>query len=304
MIEQDQANSKCGFVTIIGAPNAGKSTLTNLLVGTKVTIVSPKVQTTRSTIRAIMVEDNAQLIFCDTPGIFKAEKTLEKAIVASALEQLSNAGEVLLLIDVTKKNSKANQLIFEILANRSKKILLALNKIDLIAKNDLLPMIAKYEAMGIFSEIFLLSALKDEGVVELKQSLIKRAPVSPFLYPEDQAADIPSKFLAAEITREKLFLELREELPYNLSVETESWQVQPNGSIKIDQVIYVMRHGQKKILIGKKGESLKKIGSASRVELAEIFATKIHLYLHVKVKENWTEDKHMYAHMHLNFPKN
>ena len=295
---------KCGFVAIIGAPNAGKSTLTNLLVGSKVTIVSPKVQTTRAAIKAIMVEDNTQLIFCDTPGIFKAKGKLEKAIVTHALEQISQDMDIILLIDVAKPNKKALALILAQLESLNKKVILALNKIDLLPKEQLLPVIEHYRKSALFAEIFLISALNNDGVADLKQSLLKRAPYSPFLYPEDQMTDISSRFLAQEITREKLFLALKDELPYNLSVETNNWQENEQGKITIDQTIYVSKEGQKKIIIGHKGQMIKEIGSQARKELSEIFATKVSLYLHVKVKPDWLDKPYMYNHMGLKYPKN
>lgn len=295
--------TKCGFVTIIGAPNVGKSTLTNLLVGGKVTIVSPKVQTTRASIKAIMVADNTQLIFCDTPGIFKAQGNLEKAIVAHALEQISQEMEIVLLIDAARRNKKAMSLILEQLGLINKKVILVINKIDLVSKAKLLPLISHYEETNLFSKIFLISALHDDGVKDLQQELLTRAPESPFLYPEDQLTDVSSRFLAQEITREKLFLALKDELPYNLSVETDNWQEDENNIVTIDQTIYVLKEGQKKIIIGHKGQMIKEIGSKARKELAEIFATKINLYLHVKVKPDWLDKPYMYHHMGLKYPK-
>jgi len=295
--------SKCGFVSIIGAPNAGKSTLTNLLVGGKVTIVSPKVQTTRGSVKGIMVEGDAQLIFCDTPGIFKPEGKLEKAIVAHALEQISLDMDIVLLVDAVKTNKKATEIILQQLEALDKKVTLAINKVDIANKDRLLPLMQKYQDTGLFEKIFLISATENDGVEDLKQHLINRAPESPFLYPEDQLTDVSSRFLAAEITREKLFLALKDELPYNLSVETENWQEDEKGRITIDQTIYVMKEGQRKIIIGKKGQQIKQIGIAAREELAEIFGTKVHLYLHVKVREDWLDKPYMYESMGLKPPK-
>lgn len=296
-------DSKCGFVAIIGAPNAGKSTLTNLLVGGKVTIVSPKVQTTRGSVRGIMVEGNTQLIFCDTPGIFKAEGKLEKAIVTHAMEQISQDMDIVLLVDAAKQNKKAVAIILEQLRFLNKKVILALNKIDLVSKGNLLPIMKYYEETNLFSEIFLISASNNDGIEDLKKVIIERAPASPFLYPEDQLTDVSSRFLAQEITREKLFIALKDELPYNLSVETDSWKEAENGKVTIDQTIYINKEGQKKIIIGSKGQMIKEVGTQARKELEEIFATRINLYLHVKVKPDWLDKPYMYTHMGLKYPK-
>ena len=296
-------DSKCGFVAIIGAPNAGKSTLTNLLVGGKVTIVSPKVQTTRGSVRGIMVEGNTQLIFCDTPGIFKAEGKLEKAIVTHAMEQISQDMDIVLLVDAAKQNKKAVAIILEQLRFLNKKVILALNKIDLVSKGNLLPIMKYYEETNLFSEIFLISASNNDGIDDLKKVIIERAPASPFLYPEDQLTDVSSRFLAQEITREKLFIALKDELPYNLSVETDSWKEAENGKVTIDQTIYINKEGQKKIIIGSKGQMIKEVGTQARKELEEIFATRINLYLHVKVKPDWLDKPYMYTHMGLKYPK-
>ncbi|MBT4878576.1 MAG: GTPase Era [Alphaproteobacteria bacterium] len=296
-------DSKCGFVAIIGAPNAGKSTLTNLLVGGKVTIVSPKVQTTRGSVRGIMVEGKTQLIFCDTPGIFKAEGKLEKAIVTHAMEQISQDMDIVLLVDAAKQNKKAVAIILEQLRFLNKKVILALNKIDLVSKGNLLPIMKYYEETNLFSEIFLISASNNDGIDDLKKVIIERAPASPFLYPEDQLTDVSSRFLAQEITREKLFIALKDELPYNLSVETDSWKEAENGKVTIDQTIYINKEGQKKIIIGSKGQMIKEVGTQARKELEEIFATRINLYLHVKVKPDWLDKPYMYTHMGLKYPK-
>lgn len=296
-------DSKCGFVAIIGAPNAGKSTLTNLLVGGKVTIVSPKVQTTRGSVKGIMVEGNTQLIFCDTPGIFKAEGKLEKAIVTHAMEQISQDMDIVLLVDAAKQNKKAVAIILEQLRFLNKKVILALNKIDLVSKGNLLPIMKYYEETNLFSEIFLISASNNDGIDDLKKVIIERAPASPFLYPEDQLTDVSSRFLAQEITREKLFIALKDELPYNLSVETDSWKEGENGKVTIDQTIYINKEGQKKIIIGSKGQMIKEVGTQARKELEEIFATRINLYLHVKVKPDWLDKPYMYTHMGLKYPK-
>jgi len=295
--------TKCGYVTIIGSPNAGKSTLTNLLVGGKVTIVSPKVQTTRGSVKGIMVEGDTQIIFCDTPGIFKAEGNLEKAIVEHALEQISCDMEIVFMVDATKSNERDNDIILEHLKKLKKKVFLVINKIDRANKNDLLPLMQKYQDTGLFEQIFLTSATQNDGVEDLKKCLTARMPESPFLYPDDQLTDVSSRFLSQEITREKLFISLKEELPYNLMVETNSWKEAENGHITIDQTIYVTKEGQKKIVIGSKGLLIKKIGIEARGEMTKLFGVKVHLYLHVKVREDWLDKAYMYPHMGLKFPK-
>ena len=297
-------NNKCELITIIGAPNAGKSTLTNLLVGSKVTICSPKAQTTRSTISGILVEDNTQLIFLDTPGIFKnAKKKLEKAIIANAFEQLKSSSKILFLVDIRRVNTDNNQLIINHLISKEKKVILCINKIDTIKdKSILLEKIQEFNDLDIAEEIFLISAIgkgKNDGIKELKKHLIDNAKTSPFIYPEDQITNISSRFLAQEITREKLFNLLNKEIPYNLSVETESWTETDDGAIRIDQVIYISRTSQKKIIIGEGGSLIKKIGTLARKELSEIFEARIQLYLHVKVKEDWLDKDYMYEHMNI-----
>ena len=295
--------TKCGFVTIIGAPNAGKSTLTNKLIGEKITIVSPKVQTTRSSIKGIMVEDNTQLIVCDTPGIFKAKKTLEKAIVENALEQISSDMDIIFIIDGRRIESPENEIILEHLGKLKKKIIFAINKIDLLKPEQILKIQEKFKNNDIIDELLFISAEKGYNLEDLKKFLISRAPESPFLYPEDQLTTISSRFLAQEITREKLFEVLDKELPYNLSVDTMSWKEDEKGNIRIDQEIYVMKEGQKKIVIGSNGHVLKKVGILARKELSKTFGCKVSLFLHVKVRPDWLEKPYMYKHMNLKFPQ-
>jgi GTP-binding protein Era len=297
----NMTKTRCNFVTIIGAPNAGKSTLTNLFVGTKVTIVSPKVQTTRSSVKGIIVEDNTQLIFCDTPGIFKSTKRkLERAIVANAFEQLQGDMEIIYMLDIRKIDDEDNKLIIDYLRKTERKVIVAINKIDLIKHKDkLLPIMTRLGDLDIAKQLFLLSAEKNDGVADLKKYLLENAPESPYFYPEDQLTDASERFLAQEITREKLFLALDEEIPYNLSVETESWKDLDSGAAKLDQVIYITRASQKKIVIGNKGELIKRVGIQARREMEKLFGRRIHLYLHVKQKEDWLNQNHMYEHMGL-----
>lgn len=305
-IPTKDSQTKCGFVTIIGAPNAGKSTLTNCLVGEKVTIVSAKVQTTRSSVKGIMVEDNAQLIFCDTPGIFEAKKTLEKAIVENALEQISKDMEIVFIFDGKKISSPENKIILEHLkklTKQKKKIIFVINKVDLLSNEEIDIIKQRYDNSDIVERLFFISAEKNINVNDLKEFLIERAEESPFLYPEDQFTTVTSRFLAQEITREKLYHILDKELPYNLSVDTQSWKENDKGDITIHQEIYVMTENQKKIVIGANGHILKQVGILARTELSKILDTKVNLFLYVKVRPDWLEKPHMYTHMNLKFPR-
>ena len=296
-------SKKFSFVTIIGAPNVGKSTLTNHIIGEKITIVSSKVQTTRATIKGIFVEDNTQLVFCDTPGIFLAKKNLEKSIVANALEHISKDGQIIFMIAACKNNQLENKIIWNHLQSLRQKVIIVVNKIDLIGEDKLLELSKPYQELEIVEKIFYVSAQTGTGVTELKKYLIDKAPKSEFLYPEDELTTMPSRFLAQEITREKLFHLLAKELPYNLSVETISWKEDEKASIIIHQDIYVSKENQKKIIIGHKGSLIKEVGTLARTELAELLGTKIHLFLHVKVRPDWLEKPYMYKHMGLKFPQ-
>jgi len=288
------------FVAVLGAPNAGKSTLVNLLVGSKVSIVSPKVQTTRSRIRGILVQDETQLVLVDTPGIFKPGKRLDRAMVASAWTESDEADLRLLLVDASKGMDKNTRIIIENLKSNRKKAILVINKIDLISKDKLLPLIAELNKENLFSETFLISAQTGENVDELKQFLISHTPKGCWMFPGDEITDLPNRLFAAEITREKLFMHLQQELPYTLAVETNSFKEQKNG-IRIDQTIYVERPGQRSIILGKNGSMIKKIGVAARYELTKLFETPVHLFLFVKVKENWQEDPSQYTDWGLDF---
>jgi len=294
---------RCGFVALVGAPNAGKSTLVNQLVGAKVSIVSRKAQTTRAQLRGICLEGAAQIVLVDTPGIFAPKRKLDRAMVASALQGAADADVVTLLVDARRGADDEVLLILEQLKQTSAPKYLALNKIDLVAREKLLELAAKLNEAAPFEETFMISALTGDGVEKLRARLAERMPVSPWLYPEDQLSDAPLRYLAAEITREKLFERLHDELPYQSSVETLSWTNQRDGSARIEQTIYVARESQKKIVIGEGGRTIKSIGQAARAEIAEAAEQKIHLFLFVKVRENWAEDPERYREMRLEPPK-
>jgi len=300
---------RCGFCAIIGAPNAGKSTLVNALVGTKVAIVSPKVQTTRMPVRGIAMAGETQIIFVDTPGIFRPRRRLDRAMVTSAWSGAEEADAVLLIVDATDLADKSpaardTMAILEGLKDRKgKKTALVLNKIDGMKRTDLLPLVEKFHAEGVFEDVFLVSALKGEAVADVAAWVAARMPEGPWLYPEDQAADIPSRLLAAEITREKIYLRLHDELPYASAVETEKWEERKDGSVRIDQVIYIQRDGQKAIVLGKGGATIKKIGELARTELEDLFGRRVHLFLFVKVREDWAENSEHYKEIGLDFPR-
>ena len=296
--------TRCGFVALVGAPNAGKSTLLNLMVGGKVSIVTPKVQTTRTRITGIcMAGEKTQIIFLDTPGIFKPKRRLERAMVTAAWSGAHDADLVVVLVDVKRGFDGDTRRIIEGLAARKRRAVLALNKIDGARRDDLLPLAAKLNESGVFSDSFMISALTGDGVDDLRDFLAGRMPAGPWLYPEDQLADIPLRLLAAETTREKLFLRLHQELPYALGVETESWEERRDGSIRIDQVIYVLRDSHKPIILGKGGRQIKAVGQAARLDLEAFLGQRVHLFIHVKVAPKWTDDPSRYREMGLEFPK-
>jgi len=303
--EQPQ-DTRCGFVAVIGAPNAGKSTLVNALVGTKVSIVSPRVQTTRTIVRGIAMFGTSQVIFLDTPGIFQAKKRLERAMVAAAWSGASDAEVVLLVMDAEKagKHADADADSDHIVADIKKsgrRALLALNKVDVADKGKLLDLTARMSAAGIFDEVFMISAVTGDGLDHLRGYLEKLMPPGPWMFPEDEVSDMPARLLAAEITREKLFLNLRQELPYSCAVETERWEEKPDGSARIDQVVYVSRESHRPIVLGNGGQRIKSIGAASRLELEKLLDRRVHLFLHVKVNERWNEDRSLYAAWGLDF---
>jgi GTP-binding protein Era len=298
----EEHTTRCGYVALIGAPNAGKSTLINALVGSKVAIVSPKVQTTRSRVLGIAIEGAAQVVLVDTPGIFKPKRRLDRAMVSAAWAGADDADEVVLLVDATQRGlSQETRDIVERLKLARRTAILALNKIDAIPRERLLALASELNLAGDFSDTFMISALKGDGVGDLKRFLAGRVPEGPWLFPEDQASDMPMRLLAAEITREKLFLRLQQELPYSIAVETEAWEEQPGGGVRISQVIFVQRDGQKAIVLGEGGRMIKAIGIAARKELEEILEQKVHLALFVKVRENWMNDPERYATWGLDF---
>lgn len=297
------AETRCGFVALIGAPNAGKSTLLNALVGAKISIVSRKVQTTRTQIRGIAMEGRTQIIFVDTPGIFNPKRRLETAMVTSAWGGAADADIVAVLIDVTRHDDEAQEAVLTRLAEVRQPKLLILNKVDLIERPQLLAMAEKLNQRIGFAATFMVSALTGSGVKGILADLGQRLPKGPWLYPEDEISDAPLRFLAAEITREKIFERLHDELPYRSTVETESWKTLKGGAVRIEQVIFVERESQRKIMLGEKGQTIKSIGSAARKDIAEAAEAKVHLFLFVKVRENWTDDPERYREMGLDFPK-
>ncbi|MCF6321903.1 MAG: GTPase Era [Rhizobiaceae bacterium] len=295
--------TRAGFVALIGAPNAGKSTLMNQLVGAKVSIVTHKVQTTRSIIRGITIHHQAQIIFVDTPGIFKPRRRLDTAMVSSAWVGAHDADIVALLIDCERGITEAVREILKSLNKIKQPTILLLNKIDCVSRDVLLALAAKANEITSFERTFMISALKGDGCTDLLDYLAKQLPQGPWLYPEDQISDLPLRQLAAEITREKLFLRLHQELPYASHVETENWAPEPKGGVRVEQVIYVERESQKKIVIGKSGATIKAISMAARKEISEAVGEKVHLFLFVKVRENWINDPERYREMGLEFPR-
>jgi GTP-binding protein Era len=297
------SDTRCGFIALIGAPNAGKSTLLNALVGSKVTIVSHKVQTTRALIRGIAIEDQSQLIFVDTPGIFSPRRRLDRAMVTTAWSGAHEADLVGVLVDARKGlDEEAEDILTRLVEVKPPKLLI-LNKIDIVAKEALLAIAKAANEKAKFEATFMVCALTGDGVPDLKIWLAERVPPGPWLYPADQMSDAPMRQLAAEITREKLFERLHQELPYHSTVETEVWKELRGGDIRIEQTIYVERESQRKIVLGKGGQTIKAIGEAARKEIADIAETKVHLFLFVKVREGWGEDPERYRAMGLEFPK-
>lgn len=300
---KQEGTTRSGFVALIGAPNAGKSTLLNQLVGSKVSIVTHKVQTTRAIVRGIATHGRTQIVFIDTPGIFKPRRRLEEAMVTTAWGGAKDADRVMFLIDAERGIRGDAEAILERLENARQPKILILNKIDQVKREDLLALAAKANEKVDFERTFMLSALNGSGCTDLLDYLAETSAEGPWYYPEDQISDLPMRQLAAEITREKLFLRLHQELPYSSHVETERWEEKKDGSVKIDQVVYVERDSQKKIVLGKNGETIRAIGSAARAELAEILEQKVHLFLFVKVRENWINDPERYREMGLEFPR-
>jgi GTP-binding protein Era len=297
------AGRRCGFIALIGAPNVGKSTLINALVGAKVAIVSHKVQTTRTVVRGVATEGDAQLVFIDTPGIFPPKRRLDRAMVATAWAGAHDADIVGVLIDAKRGLDDETRALLERLASVQGPKLLVINKIDLVEKPALLTLAQAANERAALAETFMISALTGDGVGDLKAWLAANAPVGPWHYPEDQITDAPLRQLAAEITREKLYLRLHQELPYQSTVETEVWKEMRNGGIRIEQTIYVERESQRKIVLGKGGATIKAIGAQARREIAEIVDQPVHLFLFVKVREGWGDDPERYREMGLEFPK-
>jgi len=294
--------TRSGFVALIGAPNAGKSTLVNQLVGTKVSIVTHKVQTTRALVRGIATRRQTQIVLVDTPGIFRPKRRLDQAMVTTAWGGAKDADIVLVLIDAQRGLKGDAAAILERLADIRQPKVLLLNKVDSVKRESLLALAAEANEKVAFERTFMISALNGSGCDDLLDWLADTLPEGPWFYPEDQISDLPMRQLAAEITREKLYLRLHEELPYSSHVETEKWEEKKDGSVRIEQVIYVERDSQKKIVIGRKGETLRIIGETARKEIGELIEQKVHLFLFVKVRENWGNDPERYREMGLEFP--
>ena len=297
MIEEKRA----GFIAVIGSPNAGKSTLINHFIGQKVTIVTRKVQTTRSVIRGICIHKESQLVFSDTPGIFEPKRRLDRAMVEAAWGSSSDADIILFLYDARKSgiDNETNKILDELGQSRKKKILV-LNKVDLVDNKTLLPLIKNFESICSFDATFIVSALTGEGSKEVLSYLAKNLPKGPWLYPEDEITDLPARLLAAEITREQIFMRLHQELPYATTVETEEWTERDDGAIVINQIIYLKKAGHKKIVIGKNGSMIKMLGKAARLEIEQILERSVHLFLFVKVREKWMDDPDRYKIWGLN----
>ncbi len=284
-------STQCGFVALVGAPNAGKSTLVNQLVGAKVSIVTHKVQTTRTRIRGIALSDSAQIVLVDTPGIFQPKRRLDRAMVHAAWSGAGDADVIVLVADAQVGLDEDTARIIEGLREQNLKAVLALNKVDGMRRDRLLPIAAQFGDAFPFEQVFMISALSGDGCSDLLQFLADRMPSGPWLYPEDELSDLPMRLMAAEVTREKVFLQLHDELPYSATVETEQWTEREDGSVRIDQVLYVERESQRKIALGKAGRKIREIGSRTRLELEEMLERRVHLFLFVKVRENWQEDR-------------
>ncbi|MCH1568749.1 MAG: GTPase Era [Parvibaculales bacterium] len=292
---------KCGFVAVIGPPNAGKSTLSNALVGQKVAIVTQKAQTTRMRLRAVVMHQDAQIILVDTPGIFDAKQRFDRAMINEVWRGVEDADEVLVVLDAARIDTPEIDLMLNGLAKSKKQASLIINKIDTVRNDSLLALVQKLNERVQFKDTFLISALSGDGLDRLKDVLAEQMPEGPFHYPEDQAADVPSLLLASEVMREKLFLRLHQELPYALTVETEKWENKKDGSVRIEQIIYVQRDGQKAIVLGKGGQTIKEIGAEARAELEDMFERRVHLFTFVKVRKNWQEDPERYRMLGLDY---
>lgn len=294
-------DTSCGLIAVVGAPNAGKSTLTNRLVGAKVSIVTPKVQTTRSRVMGIAMVGDTQLVLVDTPGIFEPRRRLDRAMVAAAWGVIGDADMVVLLVDSRRGIDRDTRRIVDGLRKGGRRAVLALNKVDIVKRPKLLSLAAELDATGVFDDVFMISALDGDGVDDLRDAMVAGAPAGPFLFPDDQLSDMNDRLFAAEMTREKLFLQLREELPYALTVETESWQPFDDGSVRIEQVVYVERDSQKGIVLGKGGARIKAVREAAVDELEDIWQRRVHLFVFVKVRQKWGDDPERYRDWGLDF---
>ncbi|EFI50282.1 GTPase Era [Afipia sp. 1NLS2] len=302
-VSEQNSPTRCGFVALIGAPNVGKSTLVNALVGSKVTIVSRKVQTTRALIRGIVIEDNAQIVLVDTPGIFTPKRRLDRAMVSTAWSGAHDADMVCVLLDARAGLDEEADAIFAKLEAVKHPKFLVINKIDLVAREKLLALAQKANERIAFKQTFMIAAISGDGVDDLRRALAEAMPEGPYHYPEDQMSDAPLRHLAAEITREKIYRNLHQELPYQSTVETDSWKELKDRSVRIEQTIFVERDSQRKIVLGKSGATIKAIGADARKEIADILGQKVHLFLFVKVRDNWGDDPERYREMGLEFPK-
>ena len=303
----DTKTTRAGFAAIIGAPNAGKSTLVNALVGRKVSIVTPKVQTTRFQVRGVMIRGASQVVLVDTPGVFSPRRRLDRAMVAAAWDGATDADIIVHVVDAAAQSKGSGRSVEDVdrviegLRTHELRAVLVLNKIDLLRREELLAIAQALHESGVYDEVFMISASRGDRIEDLAANLASAVPESPFLYPEDQIADLPERLLAAEITREKLYLRVHDELPYALTVETESWKTLKDGSIRIEQTIYVEREAHKPIILGKNGQTVKWVGKAAREELERDLNCKIHLFLFVKVRPNWGEDRARFSALGLDF---
>jgi len=293
--------TRCGYVALIGAPNSGKSTLLNRLVGHKLAIVTPKAQTTRTRLLGIAIQGATQVIYVDTPGIFAPRRRLDRAMVAAAWSGAADADETVLLIDTSRGVDDNTRRILDALNERGRRSILALNKIDLVRRESLLGLADALSRQGRFEPILMISGLKGDGVDDLKRHLAVSLPLGPWLFPEDQLSDAPERLIAAEVTREQVFLQLRDEIPYASTVETEQWEEKPDGSVRIEQVIYVQRPGQRAIALGEGGRRIKAIGSRARAELEHVFGRRVHLFVFLKVRRGWTEDRERFEALGLDY---
>ena len=294
-------STRCGYVALIGAPNAGKSTLLNRLVGHKLAIVTPKPQTTRTRLLGIAIEGRSQIVYVDTPGIFAPRRRLDRAMVAAAWSGAEDADQTALLIDAARGVDRNTRRILDRLAARDRASILVLNKIDLVRREGLLGLADQLARVGRFDPVFMISGLKGDGVEDLKRHLAGSVPHGPWLFPEDQLSDAPERLIAAEVTREQIFLQLRDELPYGSTVETERWEDRNDGSVRIEQVIFVQRPSQRAIVLGEGGQRIKAIGARARAELERMLERRVHLFLFVKVRENWIEDRERYTALGLDY---